>query len=39
MLLCALSIPSILPFGIYRLLQGSWASAAVDMALVLGCLP
>jgi len=35
MLLCALSIPSILPFGIYRLLQGSWASAAVDMALVL----
>nr|WP_229265164.1 GGDEF domain-containing protein [Duganella sp. 1224] len=35
MLLCALSIPSILPFGIYRLLQGSWASAMVDMALVL----
>ena len=35
MLLCALSIPSILPFGIYRLLQGSWASAIVDMALVL----
>lgn len=34
MLLCALSIPSILPFGIYRLLQGSWASAMVDMALV-----
>ncbi|HEX5343242.1 MAG TPA: GGDEF domain-containing protein [Duganella sp.] len=34
MLLCALSIPSILPFGIYRLLQGSWASAAVDLALV-----
>jgi hypothetical protein len=24
MLLCALSIPSILPFGVYRLLQGSW---------------
>ncbi|WP_343729801.1 GGDEF domain-containing protein [Duganella sp.] len=36
MMLCALSIPSILPFGIYRLLQGSWASAAVDMALVIG---
>jgi diguanylate cyclase (GGDEF)-like protein len=36
MLLCALSIPSILPFGVYRLLQGSWASAAVDMALVIG---
>ena len=34
MLLCALSIPSILPFGVYRLLQGSWASAAVDLALV-----
>jgi diguanylate cyclase (GGDEF)-like protein len=38
MLLCALSIPSILPFGVYRLLQGSWASAAVDMALVIGML-
>ena len=38
MLLCALSIPSILPFGVYRLLQGSWASATVDMALVLGML-
>ncbi|TFW15655.1 GGDEF domain-containing protein [Duganella callida] len=35
MLLCALSIPSILPFGIYRLLNGAWMSAAVDMALVL----
>jgi diguanylate cyclase (GGDEF)-like protein len=34
MLLCALSIPSILPFGVYRLLQGNWASATVDMALV-----
>jgi diguanylate cyclase (GGDEF)-like protein len=34
MLLCALSIPSILPFGIYRLLEGSWSSAAVDLALV-----
>jgi diguanylate cyclase (GGDEF)-like protein len=38
MLLCALSIPSILPFGVYRLLQGSWASALVDMVLVLGML-
>jgi diguanylate cyclase (GGDEF)-like protein len=36
MLLCALSIPSILPFGVYRLLQGSWASALVDMVLVAG---
>ncbi|MYM66768.1 diguanylate cyclase [Pseudoduganella sp. FT55W] len=36
MLLCALSIPSILPFGVYRLLQGSWASAVVDMLLVAG---
>ncbi|MES2352617.1 MAG: GGDEF domain-containing protein [Pseudomonadota bacterium] len=36
LLLCALSIPSILPFGIYRLLQHSWMSAAVDMTLVLG---
>jgi diguanylate cyclase len=34
MLMCSLSIPSILPFGIYRLLQGSWISAAVDLALV-----
>ena len=34
LLMCSLSIPSILPFGIYRLLQGSWISAAVDLALV-----
>ncbi|MBV7537640.1 GGDEF domain-containing protein [Duganella sp. sic0402] len=34
MLLCALTISSILPFGIYRLLQGSWATAVVDMSLV-----
>ncbi|MYM33526.1 diguanylate cyclase [Duganella sp. FT94W] len=34
MLLCGLTIMSILPFGIYRLLQGSWSTAAVDMALV-----
>ena len=38
MLLAALSIPSILPFGIYRLMHGSWASALVDMMLVLGML-
>jgi diguanylate cyclase (GGDEF)-like protein len=38
MLLCALTIVSILPFGIYRLTQGSWLSAAVDMALVLAML-
>lgn len=34
MLLCGLTITSILPFGIYRLWQGSWATAAVDMSLV-----
>jgi diguanylate cyclase (GGDEF)-like protein len=34
MLLSALTIVSILPFGVYRMLQGSWATAAVDMALV-----
>jgi diguanylate cyclase len=38
MLLCLLSLVSILPFGIYRLLQGSWWSAGVDMALVLAML-
>ncbi|ELX09401.1 hypothetical protein Jab_2c14670 [Janthinobacterium sp. HH01] len=38
MLLCALSIPSILPFGIYRLVQRNWLSAAVDLALVLAML-
>lgn len=38
MMLCALSIPSILPFGIYRLTQGAWATAAVDMALVAAML-
>jgi len=36
MMLCALSVPSILPFGVYRLLQGNWASAAVDLTLVIG---
>jgi len=35
MLLSALTIVSILPFGVYRLLQGSWATAAVDMSLVV----
>jgi diguanylate cyclase (GGDEF)-like protein len=38
MLLCALTIVSILPFGVYRLTQGSWLAAAVDMALVLAML-
>jgi len=38
MLLCALTIPSILPFGVYRLVQRQWMSAAVDMALVLAML-
>jgi len=38
MLLCALTIPSILPFGVYRLVQRQWLSAAVDMALVLAML-
>jgi len=38
MLLCALTIPSILPFGVYRLVQRQWISAAVDMALVLAML-
>lgn len=38
MIMCALSIPSILPFGLYRLWQGAWLSAAVDLAMVLGML-
>ena len=38
LMLCALSIPSILPFGGYRLLQHNWLSAAIDMALVLAML-
>ncbi len=38
MWLCALAVPSILPFGIYRLTQRQWLSAAVDMALVLAML-
>lgn len=38
LLMCSLSIPSILPFGVYRLLQGSWISAVVDLALVAAML-
>lgn len=38
MVMCALSIPSILPFGLYRLWQGAWLSAVVDLALVSGML-
>lgn len=38
LLMCSLSIPSILPFGIYRLLQRSWVAAAVDLALVAAML-
>ncbi|MET0321742.1 MAG: GGDEF domain-containing protein [Duganella sp.] len=38
MIMCALSIPSILPFGLYRLWQGAWLSAAVDLAMVSGML-
>ena len=37
-IMCALSIPSILPFGLYRLWQGAWLSAVVDLALVLAML-
>lgn len=36
LMLCALSIPSILPFGIFRLIQHNWRLAAVDLTLVLG---
>lgn len=38
LLMCSLSIPSILPFGVYRLVQGNWLSAAVDLALVAAML-
>lgn len=34
-LLCLVSIASVLPFGLFRLWQQHWASAAVDLALVL----
>jgi len=36
LLLCALSIPSILPFGIYRIVQHSWFPAFIDLTLVGG---
>ncbi|MET3117122.1 diguanylate cyclase [Undibacterium sp. GrIS 1.8] len=36
LMLCALSIPSIFPFGIVRLLQHNWVLAAVDLAIVAG---
>jgi diguanylate cyclase (GGDEF)-like protein len=38
LMLCALSIPSILPFGVYRLMQHNWLSAALDLTLVAGML-
>jgi diguanylate cyclase len=38
MLLCGLTIVSILPFGIFRLTQGNLLAAAVDMALVVAML-
>lgn len=34
-LLCLVSIASVLPFGLFRLWQQHWASAAVDLALVM----
>jgi diguanylate cyclase len=34
--LCGLSIPSILPFGIIRLMQHNFILAAVDLTIVLG---
>ncbi|MFZ6815636.1 GGDEF domain-containing protein [Undibacterium sp. Rencai35W] len=36
LMLCALSIPSILPFGIIRLFQANWMLATVDLAIVAG---
>ena len=38
LMLCGLSIPSILPFGIIRLLQHHWVLAAVDLMIVFGML-
>ncbi len=38
MLLGGLSIVSILPFGIIRLMQGNWALAIIDLAIVIGIL-
>lgn len=36
LMMCALSIPSILPFGIYRLIQHAWLSATIDLVIVGG---
>jgi len=36
LLMCTLSIPSILPFGIYRLIQHTWLSATIDFLIVGG---
>ncbi|MDE2428915.1 MAG: GGDEF domain-containing protein [Burkholderiales bacterium] len=38
LMLCGLSIPSILPFGIYRLIQKNWLMASVDISIVVGML-
>ncbi|MFZ6779005.1 GGDEF domain-containing protein [Undibacterium sp. Ji83W] len=38
LMLCGLSIPSILPFGIVRLFQGNLLMATVDLLIVLGML-
>ncbi len=38
LMLCSLSIPSILPFGVYRLFQHNWISAIVDLLIVSGIL-
>ncbi len=38
MLLGGLSIVSILPFGIIRMMQGNWALAIVDLGIVIGIL-
>ncbi len=35
-MLCSLSIPSILPFGIYRLLHHTWLQATIDLVIVGG---
>ena len=36
LLMCALSIPSILPFAIFRLFQHNWVSATLDFFIVGG---
>src|SRR5450830_1390771 len=36
LLMCALSIPSIFPFAIYRLTQHAWLAAMVDF-FIMGC--